>query len=100
MLCFHTAIVITASLSLDLFPLSDSDSDVPFTTIGPSLLLSLKWVLYPIVSDVAIAIAQWKQPNRHTGNLLKKHRYRCMETGHYCTSDKLIDFDVCKRYER
>ena len=40
---FHTAIAIViateASLSpsLGLFPLSDSDSDASFTTIGPSL---------------------------------------------------------------
>ena len=55
---FPTAIAIAASLSLSLglFLLSDSDSDAPFTTIGASLLL--KWV-YPIVSDIAIAM--WKQ---------------------------------------
>ena len=60
MLRFLTAIAIMASLSLDLFPLSDSNSDAPFTTIEASLLL--KWVLYPIVSN--IAIAKWKHSHR------------------------------------
>ena len=54
---------IGASLMIGLFPLSDSDSYASFT-IGPSLLLSLKWVLYPIVSDVAIPIAMWKHSHR------------------------------------
>ena len=61
---FHTAIVNEASLSLSLnpFPLSDSDSDASFTTIEPSL--SLKWVQYPLIRDVAITIAILKHCHR------------------------------------
>ena len=59
---FHTAIAIVALLLLFLFPLSGSDSSASLPTIEPSLLP--KWVLYPIVSDIAIgiaiAIAKWK----------------------------------------
>ena len=51
-----------------------------------NLDLAKKWVQNPLVSDVAIAIAianaQWKQSYTFTYNPLKKHRYRCMETGH------------------
>ena len=41
-------------LSLDLFPHSDSDSDGLLKYIG--IAIAKKSVLYPIVTDVAIAI--------------------------------------------
>ena len=65
--CFHTAIAIaiaaplSLSLTLNPFPLSDS----LLNYIGIAITIAKKWVQYPIVSDVAIAIAntQWKQPH-------------------------------------
>ena len=76
---------------MDLFPHSNSDGLLKY--IGITIAIAKKWVPYPIVSDVTITIAMWKQPCRQTGNLLKKHRYhyRCMETGHLHFTD-FVDF--------
>ena len=50
---FHTAIATVMPLSLNPFPHSDSNSLLNYVGIA----IAKKWVLYPIISDVAIAIA-------------------------------------------
>ena len=52
---FHIA--IAALLSLSSFPYSNSDRDSLLKHIGIAIAIAKKWVQYPIVSDVAIAIA-------------------------------------------
>ena len=68
--------LLLPSLALNLFPHSDSDSDSLLNYIG----IANKWVQYPLVSDVAIAM--WKQSYTFTYNPLKKHRYHSVGTGH------------------
>ena len=79
----HIAIAAPLSrlLSLSSFPYSDSNSNSLLKHIGIAIAIAKKWVQNPLVSDVTIANAQWKQSYTFTYNPLKKHRYRCMETG-------------------
>ena len=62
---FHTAIAmaILLSISLNPFPHSDSDSDSLLDYIGIAITIAIanKWVEYPLVNDVAIAIANYIQ---------------------------------------